>query len=222
MPADLGPAAAEARPALPPARLRVAAALAAAGGAVPLAALARRVGGHPNATRAHLNALVAGGLAVAAPLPGAGRGRPPLGWKLTGPGRRALAGDLPLAAYTELATAMASELARSASGAERARALGRAWGKSRAPLPSAYAVTSILAELGFDPEVEGDVVRLRTCPILAAATAHPEIVCAIHAGMVEGASGRAGLRLVPFAEPGACRIQPADSRVSEPIKPTLP
>ncbi|MEO7422274.1 MAG: transcriptional regulator, partial [Ornithinibacter sp.] len=54
-------------------------------------------------------------------------------------------------------------------------------------------------------------VLLRTCPLLEAATRHPEVVCEVHAGLVAGAhtahggSGE-GVVLEPFALPGACRL----------------
>ena len=55
----------------------------------------------------------------------------------------------------------------------------------------------------------GTTVLLRTCPLLDAARQHPEVVCQVHLGLVSGAleTHRApseGLRLVPFARPGAC------------------
>ena len=88
-----GPSRPAPQPTLPPARARVAALLGELGEGVPLAELATRIGGHPNATRAHLDALVEEGLAEAAPLPRTGPGRPALGWTLTDAGRRAVAGD---------------------------------------------------------------------------------------------------------------------------------
>jgi hypothetical protein len=82
----------------------------------------------------------------------------------------------------------------------------------------------LLTDLGFAPEqdagpaagAEGEmtaaqVVHLRRCPLLEAAYQHPDIVCSVHTGLVEGALKAAGDRattvdLEPFAEPGACRL----------------
>lgn len=203
----LGPVPTRSTPTLAPARARVAAALEESGGAVTLATLAERLGGHPNATRAHLDALVADGHAEAHPLPPSGPGRPALAWTLTGAGRRALAGDPVITAYAELVSAMAQGLSQEPDGAGRARAIGCAWGVARASLPAHQDLVDTLADLGFGPDAEGPAIRLRTCPILDAAAAHPEVVCAIHAGLVEGVTGRRDLRLIPFAEPGACRIE---------------
>ena len=54
-------------------------------------------------------------------------------------------------------------------------------------------------------------VRLRTCPLLEAARRHPEVVCEVHAGLVEGADAAyggtgTGVDLRPFAVPGACLL----------------
>ena len=115
-----------------------------------------------------------------------------------------------------------------------ARAIGRAWGAGLATrhrdddgvdLTARERVLRMLHRLGFSPEAEaetdaetgteaggpapGTTVLLRTCPLLDAARQHPEVVCQVHLGLVSGAleTHRApseGLRLVPFARPGAC------------------
>ena len=115
-----------------------------------------------------------------------------------------------------------------------ARAIGRAWGTGLATrhgdddgvdLTARERVLRLLHRLGFSPEAEaetdaetgteaggpapGTTVLLRTCPLLDAARQHPEVVCQVHLGLVSGAleTHRApseGLRLVPFARPGAC------------------
>ena len=88
-------------------------------------------------------------------------------------------------------------------------------------------VLGLLERLGFSPRtrsVRGDEapedvrdVDLRTCPLLDAARRHPEVVCQVHAGLVSGAdaayggSGE-GVRLVPFASPGACHLTLASDR----------
>lgn len=72
----------------------------------------------------------------------------------------------------------------------------------------------MLDDLGFTPEVVPErpaEIRLTRCPLLEAAHRHPEVVCAVHLGIVRGAlteygADPAGSALVPFAEPGACRL----------------
>lgn len=90
-------------------------------------------------------------------------------------------------------------------------------------------VVGLLDRLGFSPAVEregtaptpaggtgirddgdaGPTVLLRTCPLLEAARRHPEVVCEVHLGLVAGAlealdESSEGVRLAPFARPGAC------------------
>jgi predicted ArsR family transcriptional regulator len=75
-------------------------------------------------------------------------------------------------------------------------------------------VVGLLADLGFEPRRDSaapGTVRLTRCPLLGAATRHPQVVCGVHLGVVRGAleelgADPAGSDLVPFAEPGACRL----------------
>ena len=72
----------------------------------------------------------------------------------------------------------------------------------------------MLGDLGFAPVPQEDdpaQVRLTRCPLLEAAHRHPEVVCGVHLGIVRGALAQlgadpSGAGLVPFAEPGACRL----------------
>ena len=74
-------------------------------------------------------------------------------------------------------------------------------------------MVDLLDELGFAPDADqgersagsrGRTLRLRTCPMLESAREHPEVICRVHQGLVEGALGGADVTLLPFAEPGAC------------------
>ncbi len=207
--AAAGPTRPSPQPSLPPARARVAGLLDELGPGVPLADLATRIGGHPNATRAHLDALVDDGLAEASPLPRTGPGRPALGWSLTDTGRRAIAGDPATNAYAEILAAVVAHLDDIPNAEELAVSIGQTWGADRVSNPSPEALLEVLTDLGFEPERDDRGIRLRACPILDAAHENPRVVCAIHAGLIAGASGMSGTRLLPFAEPGACRIDVA-------------
>lgn len=79
-------------------------------------------------------------------------------------------------------------------------------------------VVALFDELGFSPEADDDasVIRLRRCPLLAAAHLHPEVVCGVHLGLAQGAlaelgAASEGLVLLPFAERGACRLHLTDT-----------
>jgi predicted ArsR family transcriptional regulator len=67
-----------------------------------------------------------------------------------------------------------------------------------------------LEHVGFGPEMSADktLVRLTRCPLIDAARAHPEAVCSVHLGLIEGALGESldPAALQPFAEPRACLV----------------
>jgi predicted ArsR family transcriptional regulator len=192
-------------------------------GATKVAALASLLGLHTNTVREHLDALVERGLATRALAPVVGRGRP--AWTY------AAAADQPepdprVRDYVGLASALAGQIARTSTDPEAdALAAGEDWGRTlargRAARGAAQArrgVVDILSELGFDPETDAraTTVRLRRCPLLDTARAHPQVVCPVHLGIVRGAlttlgADPADVTLTPFSEPGACRLHLAGS-----------
>ncbi len=77
--------------------------------------------------------------------------------------------------------------------AEAGREQGRADGEARADAPSCLeALVDQLDTMGFDPSVDGSsdgetaVIAFTHCPFRELAETHPELVCAIHRGLVEG------------------------------------
>lgn len=188
-------------------------------GPATVAMLARRAGLHPNTVRQQLDHLVDSGLVQRRRAASSGRGRP--SW-LYAPTPRLTENT---GEYAGLATALALQLARS-SPRPPADALeaGKRWGAALAqeapetthagPSHARRHVVAILGDLGFSPEPDrrADVVRLRTCPLLEAVAAEPEVVCSVHLGIVRGALAALGADpdradLLPFAEPGACRLR---------------
>ena len=193
-------------------------------------ALADLMHQHPNTVREHLDALVAAGAATRAPAHTAGRGRP--AWLYSATAESQLSDDAQ--EYANLAAALAGQIARTSPDPDAdADAAGMAWGRSLIrtamaagdhdadPAPAATSaelrarrrVVALFDELGFAPDADADatVVRLRRCPILAAAHVHPEVVCRVHLGLAQGAltelgAATEGLTLLPFAERGACRL----------------
>lgn len=192
--------------------------------------LAAAVGGHPNTTRHHLRGLADAGLVSGHRSTSPRRGRPSSAYAVTPAGRALLAHRVDSASeeYVALAGAFAERLAeRGGDPGDDARAIGRAWGaglaaRERASAEDAHVdsdvdseveaetkVVGLLDRLGFSPRVEADAVLLRTCPLLDAARRHPEVVCQVHLGLVDGALAAHGARstiarLEPFALPGAC------------------
>ncbi len=138
--------------------------------------------------------------------------------------------------YLGLTSALATHLrSRGPKPQREARAVGQIWGKALAaqeitaqagtrqterpqartdgagPGSARRRTIRLLDRLGFSPLAAKDTVALRTCPLLEAARADPGVVCEIHLGLVTGAlatfgGSDRGARLVPFAEPGACRL----------------
>ena len=187
--------------------------------------LAAAVGGHANTTRHHLRALVVAGLVESTTERGPRPGRPSARYTVTSDGRRALgtgSGDASVEEYLVLAGAFADRLAAQGSDpGEDARAVGRSWGAALAARDREAGtdqtgsprgrVLALLDRLGFSPDAAAPEVRLRTCPLLEAARRHPEVVCQVHAGLVGGADAAyggtgSGVRLRPFAAPGACLL----------------
>ena len=195
-----------------------------------LAELAETTGLHVNTLREHLDQLSARGLVRRFREESRTRGRP--AWRYA-------AIDTPdpaLTAYRELASALAATIYHT-SAAPRADALtaGRRWGRQlarRAETPDSAKTSDemsdsakasdgsprevalrLLRDLGFEftSDQTGREVRLTRCPLLDVALRYPEVVCAVHLGIVQGAlqerqDETTDVALHPFAEPGACRL----------------
>lgn len=212
------------------AALRVLRVLAGADGPLTIAELTEALGGHPNTVRAQLDHLVADGYAGSSPQPTPGRGRPAQGFIATLAGRQVAGSSDAADDRGALLDAVADLVADGPDPRAAALALGRAWGArlgaeatdsplARPTTPglvegsthpeastgSAIDLAVLLARQGFTPERHPDGLRLLTCPLLAAAGRHPEVVCTIHQGLIEAAAS-GPVRLLPFAEPGACLV----------------
>jgi predicted ArsR family transcriptional regulator len=206
-------------PALSESRAAVLSALRAVDGPVAVTDLAVRMSLHPNTVREHLDALLGDGLATREAEPPRGRGRP--AWLYTSAEPTA---DVRARDYSALAAALARHIdTTSRAPAADALRAGQEWGRelaierepARRSQPAVRReVVTMLAELGFSPAAGPGtrVVRLRQCPLLAAAQRFPEVVCSVHLGIVQGAmtelgghSDRTSMRA--FAEPGACVLR---------------
>ena len=196
-----------------------------------VAALSAQIGQHSNTIREHLDRLASGGLVLRTQAVALGRGRPAWLYSVV----RAVGSDPGAREYAALASVLAAQVGRiSAKPADDAIEAGLRWGHemlqgsplgpehisrpraSRSAVASRRAVVTLLDELGFAPTADARVrvVRLRRCPLLAAAHRHPEVVCSVHLGLVRGALHEMGadpgvtaaVALFPFSEPGACRL----------------
>lgn len=197
---------------------RVLRAIADAPGASTLEDLAQVTGLHVNTLRTHLATLLAARRISRSPVRAGGRGRPRWGYAVR-PGEHAA-----------LARALVAGLVGLEEGQAEQAALrgGRVWGRQVVDdlgvgeLVPRERARAVLAHTGFAPEDGPDgpgadpPLRLTRCPIIDAAREHPEVVCRVHQGMLEGALEEApdaretpdapGVALRPFAEPGACWV----------------
>jgi len=79
------------------------------------------------------------------------------------------------------------------AGRSQGRADARAWPEGTDGLE---ALIGEQARLGFDPEVvdleDGAVIAFAHCPFRALAEQHPDLVCSLHCGLVDGLVGELG------------------------------
>ena len=153
----------------------------AAEGPATLPELAQAAGIHLNTARTHVAALEEGGALQAEHAPPAGRGRPPLRYRL--------ADDftLPTTDFRGLAELLATAVARGDQSPEELHRVGKDWGRYLAGRPGTQELERVLPaaleRLGFDARLEGDRLVLSACPCLLVSpgrhffTAEPDYGC---------------------------------------------
>jgi predicted ArsR family transcriptional regulator len=177
-----------------PVRLRIVRHLA-DGGSATLAELAEVAGVHLNTIRAHVAALESADLLESAQKPASGPGRPAVEYRLVE------GWGLSSTDFLELAGLLAAALVRNAPDAETLRATGADWGRYLVGRPGRRDVATelprALERLGFHAAVSGELVQISGCPCAVVSPDHPEVVCALAAGLVEGilAASRSHLRV---------------------------
>jgi len=183
---------------------------------------------HPNTVRYHLDSLVGDGLVELVEPDRKGPGRPPLMFRAVRQMDRGGTRN-----YQVLAEILSTHLATDRRPGAKALAAGRAWGHSLASLelelesPPDVAspdeaidrLIGVLDELGFaaerrafDGEHDGEhQVSHRHCPFLELAENHPNVVCQLHLGLVQGTLEAWGTpitaeRLDAFVTPDLCLL----------------
>jgi len=183
------------------------------------------LGGHANAVRLQLDELVSRGFVTTTTQPAQGRGRPARTYAPTVAGRQVAGQEVP--GDPALIDAVADYLSTTEDPGAAARALGRAWGvrlregersREHETVDASGGVLDggvldLLARQGFTPVTDERGLRILTCPMLDAARLRPDVVCALHQGLLDAAADRppgavAGepLRLVPFGAEDACLV----------------
>ncbi|MGW0283444.1 helix-turn-helix transcriptional regulator [Streptomyces sp. NPDC003236] len=200
-----------------------------------VAAVAERMGVHPNTVRLHLDALVADGLVESRTEASSGPGRPRAAYSARPGMDRGGARGYPLPARMLLSRWASADPAEARAEAEKT---GRAWGRFLVdPLPpfeqptagrSAARLVGLLDDLGFAPSAEGTPgpdgsparIRLRHCPFLELAEEYGRLVCPLHLGLMRGALAGLGAPLTatglePFAEPDSCLAHLGETAAAE-------
>lgn len=183
--------------------------------------LARRTGLHRNTVRFHLDVLANAGLVTSRSAPSGGRGRPRHVYEATetseigqGDGYRLLAQTL----TSYLATSSKSGLdSGRQAGRLLARSISNPFGHARTSgLATARHVDTLFSDLGFGSTLHrragGYQLSLHACPFRDLAAEHPDVVCGMHAGLLEETVGQINspiehTALMPFVEPRLCVAQ---------------
>ena len=196
-----------------------------AGSGLTAAEVVEATGLHPSTVRAHLDQLADSGLATRTRAADGTPGRPAWRYRATDLDRAA-----PPSPYQDLAAALIGQLTREEDDPHLAGVrAGRDWGRRLAAslasatssarnTPPMDGLVEILDRLGFTPHVVDPPepgaaeVHLRSCPFLDLALAHPDVVCGVHLGVINGALASLGAPatqtdLQPFAVPGACVVR---------------
>lgn len=183
---------------------------------------------HENTIREHLDFLVDADLAIRELPSDHRRGRPAWLYRvntefngLSGSGE-----------YAGLASALAGQIARTSKEPRKdAIEAGRIWGKEligrasgsrrkdaslRSGIRIRETVVNFMKDLGFAPSPDSQFiqVKLTRCPLLDAAYQYPDVVCAVHLGLVRGALEALGTNeeqiekteLQSFSERGSCKL----------------
>ena len=212
---------------VPSTRDRVLATIRTAATAPTVEEIATELDVHPNSVRLHTAALREDGLITQDTRPGTGRGRPQVTFRTSDRGAWSGRRDYQL---------LASLLLDGVAGDDAARQLGLAWGRRMAagaagvdgdnhdddnatahvPIASTRElIRRTLADLGFEPTAvvgTDDSVELRNCPFRELVDPRDGVVCALHAGMLDGLAedSPVDVELLPFTSPQACTVRMGD------------
>jgi predicted ArsR family transcriptional regulator len=163
--------------------------------------VARAVGVHRTVAHRHLERLVALGYLASGQRRGKS-GKPPKLYRLTG---QQIDVSYPVRRFARLAALLAESLrAHGPEGVRTAREAGRQYGASliNRPADSTGAVLRRLAPLGAEYiSIDQGQVLAQNCIFRQACEGAEEVVCELHAGLLEGAFQGAGLsvRMEAFA-----------------------
>lgn len=180
--------------------------------------LGTEMGLHPSTVRFHLETMRRAGLVVRQTHRRDVRGRPRTTYAAIAPqpGR---------SDYQGLAALLADGLAETAHQRSlRSEQIGERWARQLTDDPALKEsaitdadsyVSALFERLGFAPTAhsteQGRQINLHACPFRDVARQHPEVVCAVHLGLLRGTLARVGSpskpQLTPFVEPELCVVR---------------
>jgi predicted ArsR family transcriptional regulator len=158
------------------------------------AEVAEAVGVHRTVAHGHLERLVALGYLLSSQRRGTS-GKPAKLYRLAG---RQIDLSYPVRRFAKLSGLLAEGLRGTPDGIQAAHEAGRRYGASLVskPAKSAESVLGQLASLGAEYRlVRDDEVQAQNCIFRQACDVAEDVVCELHAGILEGAFQRAGLEL---------------------------
>ena len=207
----------------PDTRRRVLSAIRTAGVPVTVETLSSELALHANTVRFHTAALEEDGLIRQGKQPTGGKGRPRVVYVPTVLGARAGERNFELVSNVLLA-----QLAATAPDPiEVAREAGHAWGSARAGRSKGRRnktrlLLDVLDDIGFEPEPvptrRPSEIRLHNCPFRELVDSHQDLVCSLHAGLIDGLTASNGngvarsddgsirAELQPFATESSCLV----------------
>ncbi len=173
-------------------------------GSANLAEIAEVAGVHANTIRNHIVDLEAAGLVEREPTAPERPGRPQVRYRLT-PGWR-----LPSTDLHGLSELLAALVIRLDPAVESVHELGRQWGRFLTGRPGGDPLTALprlLERLGFDAELAAGEVRLQGCPCPLVSPDHPELICRLVGGAIDGVAevSPQPLRVASAAHDPVCR-----------------
>lgn len=192
-------------------------------GPVSVTEIVRSLGLHENTVRGHVSRLRDDGHIVGIIDESSSRGRPTVRWSAPPAETRNPYAALAVTLASALLTPIDGASTRPTSPVTIVRRAGLDWGAALVDgrayareVSTATVIAEIMEEQGFAPApIDGGTGQyssfaLTACPLLAAATEHRSVVCAAHAGMVEGIVRARGatldVQLTPFTSPGVCEL----------------
>lgn len=201
-----------------PTRVRILELVQDAAEGIDAATVAQRLGIHVSTARAHLDLLERAALVLSELEERHQRGRPR---RLYHPREYPTRTDGP-DSYQELARILAASL-NNPEGVRTAEALGVQWGLTAidGPPPAVRSSTreevqrrlvAMLDGFGFSPTPRTDGhIELGACPFVEVANEHPDVVCGLHRGALNGAAEALGfsgqVALDPFTTADTCRVR---------------